>query len=98
MATSDDMNRHAEKVATEYQAHLEQAEDHLQAAAQNAEKSFTENTAGADAHLEQAEDHLEAAAQNAEKSFTENPAGAEAHLEQAEDHLEAAAQKAQTPR
>jgi hypothetical protein len=27
MATSDDMNRHAEKVATEYEAHLEQAED-----------------------------------------------------------------------
>jgi len=37
MATSDDMNRHAEKVATEYEAHLEQAEDRLEAAAQKAQ-------------------------------------------------------------
>ena len=67
MAMSDKKDE-AEKAAAEYDAHLEKAEDHLEAAAQRADASFRERTAGAEAHLEQAEGRLEADAQKAEKS------------------------------
>lgn len=62
MPNSDKMKDHAQEAAAEYEAHLGQAEDRLEAAAQKTDRSFREHTAGAKAHLEQAEDRLEAAA------------------------------------
>ena len=68
MPKSDKMKDHADKAATEYEAHLERAEDHLAASAQKAEDSFREHTAGAEARLEKAEDHLEASAKKVNRS------------------------------
>jgi hypothetical protein len=68
MAMSDEGKVRAEKAAAEYDAHLEQTEDRLEAAAEKDEASFKEQTAGAKARLEQAEDRLEAAARKADAS------------------------------
>ena len=66
MTPSDKMKDQAEKAAADYDAHLTEAEDHLEAAARKAETSFREDTAVPEAHLEKAEDHMEAAARKAE--------------------------------
>ncbi len=78
MATSDnvgDATVQDTKAATKHEAHHQQAEDRLEASAQDAETSFREHTAGAEAHLEQAEDRLAASAQKAEASFRDADTG-----------------------
>jgi hypothetical protein len=53
------------------EAHLEKAEDHMEAAARKAETSFREDTAVPEAHLEEVEDHMEAAARKADHASQE---------------------------
>jgi hypothetical protein len=62
MTPSDKMKDQAEAAWADYDAHLTNAEDHLEAAARKAETSFYEHTAVPGARLEKAEDDLEAAA------------------------------------
>ena len=66
MAPSDKRKHHAGSARGEYDEHLNQVEDRLEAAAQKTDAAFREHTARAQAKLALAEDKLEAAAHKAE--------------------------------
>ena len=87
MSSSDKMNGQAEKAFVDYDAHLTKAEDHLEAAAREAEASFKAHTAVPEAHLEKAEDHLEVAAHNADTRGADRAAQASERLAQAREHV-----------
>jgi hypothetical protein len=87
MSPSDNMKGRAEKAFVDYDARLTKAEDHLEAAAREAEASFKEHTAVPEAHLEKAEDHLEVAAHNADTQGAERAAQARDRIAQAREHV-----------
>lgn len=86
MTQSDEPKDRAEKGAADYDAHLTNAEDHMEAAARKAETSFREDTAGTEAHLAKAEDHMEAAARKAETQAPEKDAELRNRIAQAREH------------
>jgi hypothetical protein len=87
MSPSDKVKGRAEKAFADYDAHLTKAEDHLAAAARNAEASFKKHTAVPEAHLEKAEDHLEVAAHDANTKGAERAAQARERIAQAREHV-----------
>jgi hypothetical protein len=87
MSPSDKVKDRAEKAFADYDAHLTKAEDHLEAAAREAEVSFKKHTVVPEAHLEKAEDHLEVAAHKADTQGSERAAQARERIAQPREHV-----------
>lgn len=87
MSLSEKTEDQAGKAFVDYDAHLTKAEDHLAAAARDAEASFEEHTTVPEAHLEKAEDHLGVAAHNVETQAAERAAQARERIAQAREHV-----------
>jgi uncharacterized membrane protein len=87
MTPSDKMKDQADTAWADYDAHLTNAEDHLEAAARKAETSFKEHTAVPEARLEKTEDDLEAAAHRVEVQAAERDAQVRGRISQAREHV-----------
>ena len=90
MTPSDKMKDQDEKAWTNQHAHLTTAEDHLEAAARKAERSFEEHTAVPEAHLEKTEDYLEAVAHKAETQAADRDAQVRERISHAQARVGAA--------
>jgi uncharacterized membrane protein len=87
MTPSDKTKGQAETAWADYDTHLTNAEDHLEAAARRAETSFEEHTAVPEARLEKAEDDLEAAAHRVDTQAAERNAQVRERISEAREHV-----------